>query len=48
MAVILVPWDVVGEVPAPASGFVMFLVLAGDVVFLVWYRRRFLRSCRSE
>ena len=47
MAVSLGFWDVPGEVPARAPLFTVLLLLACDVAFLIWYRRRFLARCRA-
>ena len=39
-------WDVPGEIPPQAPLVATLLLLASDVAFLVWYRRRFLKRCR--
>jgi hypothetical protein len=41
-------WDVPGEVPRLAPLVTALLLIAIDVVDLVWYRRRFLARCRAE
>ncbi len=41
-------WDDPGEIPGQAPVVATLLLLASDVAFLLWCRRRFLERCRAE